>query len=494
MALYDRDTILASHRIEDVILAAGVELHPKGGYLIGCCPIHGESNPSMSVRPATGRYTCFSCGARGDAIQFVMDLRGVGFRQACDYLTNGHTPTIGDGQTLRAAPIAPLARDLGQTPVEVIARINAEAWAFYSDPARRSLALDYLATRGINIHALEETTGRAVVGHTGSDHWGLTRHLKRLGYTDPELIDSGWAGLSKNGVPYDRFKERLILPITDPTGLIRGIYGRATGPDVEKQYRHLNTKETRLFSKTNTIYRPSHHTPDDDATVVVCEGQLDALAIAARAAERGASHMFASVAIGTASISSRQTAIVSSLHPRPICIALDNDERGIKGALTVATAFLRAGREVIAASLPEGDDPASWLAKHPAGLEAFDRNDCLQARPGGNTPAPVGQLVVRAALRRYMEQVAAGPASAELARAKEAARDLIAQFGRDQPSRAARARYVEFASVELATNKLGTREAAARWLNRVLDPSVSPRDGVCPLDTPRAATSAAINA
>jgi hypothetical protein len=263
---------------------------------------------------------------------------------------------------------------------------------------------------------------------------------------------------------------------------------------VDKKYRHLNTKETKLYTKTSSIYRPSHHELDTRATVVVCEGQLDALAIAARAAERGASHMFASVAVGTASISSRQTAIVSRLHPRPSCIALDNDERGIKGALKVATAFLRAGREVIAASLPEGDDPASWLAKHPDGLEAFDRNGCLLAEPGGNAPAPIGRFVVRAALRGYMEHVASGPASADLTRAREFARDLIARFGRDQPSRDARERYVEFAAVELATNKLGTREAAARWLNRVLDLCGSPADGVCPLDTPRAALSAAIGA
>jgi DNA primase len=403
VALYDRDTILAAHPIEDVVADAGVELHPKGSYLTGCCPIHGESNPSMSVRPATGRFTCFACGARGDAIQFVMDLRGIGFRDACDYLTNGHTPTITDGRKARPVPAPPL-RDLEQTPAHVIAGMNAAAWAFYTDPHRRTRSLDYLATRGINVAALEAATRQPVVGHTGPNHWALTRHLKHLGYTDTQLVDSGWSALSKNGVPYDRFRDRLILPITDSDGCVLGVYGRATG-NVEKKYRHLNTKETKLYSKTSTIFRPSHHQLDDSATVVICEGQLDALAIAARAAQASVGHLFAPAALGTASISSNQVSIISHLHPKPACIALDNDVRGVKGALTVAAAFMLAGREVLAASLPDGDDPASWLAQHTEGLQAFDRNGCLGVQPGGNTPTPIGRLVVQAALSGYRARV-----------------------------------------------------------------------------------------
>jgi DNA primase len=257
MALYDRDAILAAHPIEDVVAASGVELHPKGNYLTGCCPIHGESNPSMSVRPALGRFTCFACGANGDAIQFVMDLRGIGFRQACHYLTGGHAPTSAGGTAARPIPAA--VRDLGQTPEDVIAHTNDAAWAFYTAPARRNLAIAYLATRGIDVTALEADTGHAVVGHTGVDHWALTGHLKHLGYTDTQLVDSGWSALSKNRVPYDRFRDRLILPITDSQGRVLGVYGRATDRNVEKRYRHLNTKETKLYSKNSTIYRPSHH-------------------------------------------------------------------------------------------------------------------------------------------------------------------------------------------------------------------------------------------
>jgi DNA primase len=479
MALYDRDAILAAHPIEDVVAGAGVELHPNGSYLTGCCPIHGESNPSMSVRPATGRFTCFACGARGDAIQFVMDLRGVGFRDACAYLTNGHTPTIAADETAPPALVTPV-RDLGQTPGDVIARMNAAAWAFYTDLARRTPALDYLDTRGINVTALEAATGHAVVGHTGPNHWALTRHLKQLGYTDTQLLDGGWSGLSRNGVPYDRFKNRLILPMTDSDGRVLGVYGRATG-DVEKKYRHLNTKETKLYSKSSTIYRPSHHKLDDAATVVVCEGQLDALAIAARAAHVGAGHMFAPVALGTASISTRQVAILTVLHPRPACIALDNDERGVQGALTVAAALLRTGREVLAASLPDGDDPASWLAKHAGGLQAFDRNHCLTAPPGDNNPSPLGQFVARAALNDYLAVVATSPPAAELKHAKVTARDLIEQFARTQPTNAAQARYIHAAANELAAKQLSSHQAATKWLRANLGSPGQQAEGICPL-------------
>jgi DNA primase len=481
MALYDRAAILAAHPIEDVVASAGVELHPKGSYLTGCCPIHGESNPSMSVRPAAGRFTCFACGATGDAIQFVMDLRGIGFRQACDYLTGGRAPTSAAATAARPIPAA--ARDLGQTPEDVIAHMNDAAWAFYTGSARRKLAIDYLATRGIDVTALEAGAGHRVVGHTGGDHWALTRQLKHLGYTDTQLIDSGWSALSKNRVPYDRFRDRLILPITDSQGRVRGVYGRATDPNAEKKHRHLNTKETKLYSKNSTIYRPSHHHLDDAATVVVCEGQVDALAVAARAAQHRVHHMFGPVGLGTASISIRQVVLVLDLHPKPVCIALDSDERGAHGAVTVAAALIQAGREVISASLPDGDDPASWLVKQANGLHAFDRNGCLRSPRDGNSPSPVGQLVARVALSRYLTLAANAPPDAELRRAAENARDLILQFAASQPTADARTRYIDSATREIAASQLRNHEAAAKWLTANLAAAGCPSLGACPLDT-----------
>jgi hypothetical protein len=229
----------------------------------------------------------------------------------------------------------------------------------------------------------------------------------------------------------------------------------------------------------------------------VCEGQLDAIAIAAIAAQHRVPHMFAPLGLGTASISTCQVALASALHPKPMCIALDNDDRGVQGAVSVAAALIQAGREVISASLPEGEDPASWLATHPNGLQAFDRNVCLSSTGVGNPPSPVGQLVTRAALNHYMMVAAtAAPPDAELRSAKENARDLILQFGANQPTAAARRRYIDSAACEIVASQLGSQQAATNWLQANLDARRQQPPGRCPLDErvpPRPAPERVVN-
>jgi DNA primase len=125
MSLIDVAAIRASHPIEDVVLASGVQLRPSGRAFMACCPFHvDDRTPSMSVGGVPGRYHCFACGARGDVIDYVARFNGIAFRAAAERLIE-RAPFAGLERAQTPAPRHPLdAADPTRTGVERIHAIN----------------------------------------------------------------------------------------------------------------------------------------------------------------------------------------------------------------------------------------------------------------------------------------------------------------------------------------------------------------------------------
>jgi len=175
-----------------------------------------------------------------------------------------------------------------------------------------------------------------------------------------------------------RHRDRLVFPVTDPAGRIEGFIGRdITGDPKAPKYR--NPTRTATFDKSATLYRPTHHQLDVDASVVVVEGVLDALAIAAAAARLGHMGRFAPCTASGVTVSDAQVEAVLNLHERPVVIALDGDTAGAAGTdRWLAAICLQRGRLALASRLPGNLDPADWLRLHgDSGLTAFDRCHCL---------------------------------------------------------------------------------------------------------------------
>jgi len=143
--MHDTDAIRRDHPISDVAAAAGLELRPKGGRLVGVCPFHGDTRPSLVVYTANRSYYCFGCGAGGDVIDFVSRLHRVDFREAVALLAGAHVPAMPAGVPRRPAVAVPEVDPLKAGPL-----IEA-AVAFYEDAIwSRPEALDYLASRGVH--------------------------------------------------------------------------------------------------------------------------------------------------------------------------------------------------------------------------------------------------------------------------------------------------------------------------------------------------------
>ncbi|HZC52017.1 MAG TPA: toprim domain-containing protein, partial [Mycobacterium sp.] len=249
----------------------------------------------------------------------------------------------------------------------------------------------YLRDRGIDVTALEAETRQPAVGHTPYQPDGLITHLRRRGFSDDEIVDAGW-GARRGEQLTDRFRRRVIIPVRDEQGSVIGVYGRDVTGTASQKY--LNTAETAAFHKGSAVYRPSVAPLDEHATVIVCEGSTDALAIAAHAARAGKSRFFAPASPSGTALTATQAALVLAISDRPPLVCADGDEPGIAASEKWVLALMTHGRETVVTVLPNGHDPASWLREHgTAGLCAFTRKGCLDLPAEAVKPVPAGGLL-----------------------------------------------------------------------------------------------------
>ena len=288
----DVAAIRAAHPIEDVIASSGVELRASGHGYMGCCPFHDDSTASMSVGGVPDRFRCFGCDAGGDVIEYVSKRYDLSFIDSIQALQNGNIGSNPDGPM--PSPRTTSERDLPPISAERAYDINRMAWEHFSTPVAAEFAQSYLARRrGIDLGALREFSGGApVVGYAGTGWATLVSHLHDKGVSDDELLATDLAQPTRTGRLVDTYRGRIIIPVTNSAGLINGFVGRdVTGDSRAPKYR--NPTRTITFNKSMILYRPTHHGLAADANVVIVEGVLDALAIAAAAARGGEMDRFA---------------------------------------------------------------------------------------------------------------------------------------------------------------------------------------------------------
>jgi DNA primase len=421
----DWDAIKTRHRIGEVARRSGLDVGDHGRVMV-CCPTpgHDDSTPSTLIDLDRDRYHCFGCGAHGDIIDWVKDIEGVDTPAAVSILDSGQpiNAVLAARTTRRRRPARPLdTPQLDRTRSQRVIAANTAAWAYYSYGTLHQRGVGHLTERALDVTALESELGARVVGHTPSSKTridGLVAHLTGRDFNETELIDAGLATRLPDGCVIDFFRDRVILPITATTGEVIGLLGRdVTGRSAVK---YLNPPTTASYHKTAALYRPSHPRLQPDASVVLCEGPLDALAIAANAAATSLSGHYAPVAACGTALSDHQIGLILALHPRAPVLAADGDQPGRRVNLEWVGRMLARGRESVITDWPDGYDPASWLAARGAsGLLAVTRRGCLDDHSGALRPRHCGAAIVEAAFPdhdRYHP-----PSRAELAGAISAA-------------------------------------------------------------------------
>ena len=324
-----------------------VRLRKAGGTYKGLCPFHQEKTPSFTVSPARGTYKCFGCGEGGDAISFVEKMEQVDFVGAIESLGKRF------GVELEYEESSPEA-DRERRRKERLGQVLERAASFYErvlrDSEQGAFAREYLSSRGLGAEVCRQfRLGYAPGGPT------LTRRAIQEGYTQEELLAAGLANRRGN----DYFARRLLFPLTDARGNVRGFQARRLHDDDPLQAKYVNSAESDVFKKGDLLYGlDSARQPiaKQDRAVVV-EGNTDVLALR----QAGFEPVVASM--GTA-LTERQLRELIRLTKR-LFLCFDADAAGQDATLRGMDLADKLGFNIQVVSLPAGTDPAD----DPAGFE-----------------------------------------------------------------------------------------------------------------------------
>lgn len=310
-----------------------VRLVRKGRHFLGLCPFHAEKTPSFTVSDERGMYNCFGCGARGDLIDFMRHQKNISFNEAIKELAQQAGVEIERERKPQIPSVKAFYELLERTCL----------W-FQEHLLRTPQALEYLHKRGIAQDEVE--TFR--LGWAPAQ--GLIKNALQWGYNLGQLEEVGLiVRREQEHTFFDRFRHRLMFPITNIKGHIIGFGGRSLG---DEQPKYLNSPETSLFIKGHNLYRSFNKI--QNRKVLFVEGYLDVIA---------SSRSYTAFApLGTA-VSPEQLHLLWGHSPEPV-ICLDSDDAGRRASEKIALMalpLLKPGHSLFFATLPAGHDPHSLV-------------------------------------------------------------------------------------------------------------------------------------
>ena len=335
----------------DVLQGYNVTLRKAGRFYKALCPFHAEKTPSFVVWPESGTWRCFgSCGEGGDVYKFVMKQENCDFGEALKLLAAR--------AGIELAPRTPdqNQRDAALDRLRTVLRETTEYFhnQLWQAPAAAE-ARDYVLRRGLT----EATVARFQIGYAPRGWQHVMEHLLTLGFGEAELLAAGVTSRNDQGRVYERFRNRLMIPIRDVRGAVIGFGARALDPDDNPKY--LNSPQSPLFDKGRTLFAfdAARRLIRESETAVIVEGYMDAL----QAHQAGFSNVVAQM--GTA-LTPPQIGQLSR-YARRLILALDPDPAGAIATLRE----LNLARRQLGSYKPEFD-PHSGTIRQTSDLRAFD--------------------------------------------------------------------------------------------------------------------------
>ncbi|MGF1515644.1 MAG: DNA primase [Elainellaceae cyanobacterium] len=353
------DTIEQVKERADIVdvVSEHVVLKKRGKDFVGLCPFHDDRSPSFTVSPSKQFYYCFSCGAGGNAIKFLMEHEQRSFSEVVLGLGRRFGVTV---QTLEPAQRQAFQKQLSRR--EKLYEILAIATSFFQHALHQSegrAALDYLTARGLDA----ATAQKFQLGYAPGGWQTLYGYMVEQKRYPVALIEQ--AGLivprSENKGYYDRFRDRLMIPICDPQGRVIGFGGRTL---TDEQPKYLNSPETELFDKGQTLFgldKARAAISKADAAIVV-EGYFDVIALHTA----GITHAVAS--LGTALNLQQVKQLLRYTESKQVILNFDDDGAGTRAterAIEEVTALAyRGDAQLRVLNLPSGKDPDEFLRAH----------------------------------------------------------------------------------------------------------------------------------
>ena len=323
--------------------------HPiskRGGNYEGICPFHGDTQPSLKINDSKGIYKCFACGAAGDAIKFVQDKLNVDFIESVKDIAANLGINI-DEQKKKNPKYEMALRVL---------QVSAKLYKKIATDKSPSLFTDFKKNRNLN----EESISNFQIGYAPGNN-GLISYLNSIPGKDKDFAlqvakDLGLIRDNRHGKgQYDFYRDRVMFPIWDHSGKVRGFSSRAVKPEQKPKY--LNSGESFIFDKGNILYGfnlAKKHIRESDSVVIV-EGNMDVITL----------HQYGfknSVATMGVALSQSSVRLLSNMT-KNIFLAMDSDPAGLKAMNKINENFLELGIMPKYIDFSPEKDPDEFLNK-----------------------------------------------------------------------------------------------------------------------------------
>lgn len=334
----------------ETVISSYVPLKRRGKNLVGLCPFHSEKTPSFTVYPESGSFYCFGCGVGGDVVIFIELIENLHYDDAvrllaeCSGISSHRNYYDNSSSKLK----------------EKIYEINRETAKFFHEHLMSSggkWALDYLLGKGLNLLTIKHFGLGAA-----PDSWGsLINHLINKGYSISDMLVANVIGKSQHGRYYDRFRKRVMFPITDLYGRIIAFSGRAMPGNDKTSGKYVNTADTPVYKKSENLFGMNFAKSHCAESVILVEGNMDVISL------HQAGFQNAVAVLGT-SFTSEQTKLLSRYTKEGILV-FDSDAAGVKATARTGELLKEAGLRVRVATLPDCKDPDEFIRKY--GAEKF---------------------------------------------------------------------------------------------------------------------------
>jgi DNA primase len=327
------------------IISEHVKLKRVGNSYRGPCPFHQGTGPNFSVVPAKGLYHCFVCNESGDVFKYLQKRLGMTFPDAIRYVA--HRSGIVIDEVQRRADAQDSRQPLWDVNAMVADWFRTQLW----DERAGEEARNYLAFRRVS----RDVADRFGLGFAPRGTDAMREHFVALGLSEETLTEAGLLVLREDsGELRPRFRNRLIFPILDPAGNCTGFGGRLLGPGEPK---YLNSSESPVYSKGRLLYglHMAKHAIRREGRVMIVEGYFDVVRLVSAGFE------WVVAPLGTA-LTEDQAALLPR-YAKQAYLLYDNDKAGLKATFRSGDQLLRQQMSVQVVTLPEGEDPDSFVDK-----------------------------------------------------------------------------------------------------------------------------------
>lgn len=365
-----------------------VRLTKAGSSFKGLCPFHTEKTPSFTVSEERQSFHCFGCQKGGDAFTFLMEMEGVGFREALKILA--------DRAGVALPTYNPTLEKKNKSGYEVLESATKWYEAQLHAP-EGSLARKYILERGISEESIQ--TFRVGFSLDGWNH--VEKHLRSLGYSEQEIEQTGLLVNKRQGISdkrqgnengaqktaiqlptskfqipnsnsahssYDRFRNRIMFPISDVLGRVLGYSARVMPGADEKQGKYINTPETTLYHKSRVLYGISQakQAIKRENRVIAVEGQMDVIAMYQSGFQN-------TVAVSGTAMTEEHIKLLKR-YTKNILLFFDMDRAGREAAYKSTIACLQGEMNVSLVAITGGKDAAELAQNDPVALRDAVRN------------------------------------------------------------------------------------------------------------------------